>query len=290
MAAPKFSNTAYRDMDRLVADKGWGIYPETWHQFWSDLHAQINKSDRSIVLENPLILGGSSASDLEKRHRFLGHLLVAQTIGKLDWALEYLDRLGPREWYGPVDTVLPEQPASILYITGRGGSLDRGYVNILKTRCFDFDGVELNGEFLKLDHLNQLNVISGILRHYANDIIIANSYGAYLILCVLAEEDISLNNVFLHSPITGSSTLQRTFFRPAGARAVERAIEECAFEGTISNLFVVVGGDDQQCDPERCQMLAAAFRGVARVIPNQGHQIAHLKLEKCTDQFFSMVD
>lgn len=286
-----FKNADYRRFDNFLAEKGWGVYPEKWHQFWTALDRKIKDSGQEIRLENPLILGGSMASELSKRHRFIGHLLVAERAGFLEWALEYLARIEANDWAGLVNShpVFPHQKQPILYITGRGGSLDRGYATVLKERCLDFDGVELNGDFLKLDHVDQTTVISEILKQYSESTIIANSYGAYLVLYSLASQKLDLNNVFFHSPVTGSAMLEGTYFRPAGARVVEAAISECKFIGTIKNLTVVVGSDDIQCDPQRCQLMAAAFHGRATVIPNQGHQISSNKLEKFTDEFFSSV-
>jgi len=286
-----FSNSSYRRLDRLACEKGWGDYPARWHEFWLLLKAHVDASDLHIHVENPLILGGSVASLISKRHRFIGHLLVAEAIGKLSWATDYLDNLEPAEWEGVglSHSIFPEQKEPILYITGRGGSLDYGYASVLKERCLDFDGIEVNGDFLKLRHIEQMTVVAEVLKQYCDHTIIANSYGAYLVLCVLVQSDIQLNNVFLHSPVTGSATLQGTYFRPAGAKALENAIEKCNFAGGIKNLSVVVGSDDIQCDPQRCQLMAAAFHGRATVIPNQAHRISPNKLEKFTDEFLRSI-
>lgn len=282
-----FKNADYRRFDELLAKKGWGVYPENWHQFWTDLDRQIRDSGQEFRLENPLILGGAMASDVSKRHRFIGHLLVAEKAGLLDWALEYLGQLETNDWAGIIDfiPIFPPQKKPILYITGRGGSLYDGYANVLKHRCLNYDGVELNGDFLKLNHEEQVAVIAEVLKICSEHIVIANSYGAYLVLAVLAETNLGLADVFLHSPVTGSAMLEGTYFRPAGARLVETAISECNFTGTIHNLSVVVGGDDIQCNPHRCQLMAAAFGGRAVVLANQGHQLSPRKLERYTDEF-----
>lgn len=286
-----FSNSSYRRMDQLACEKGWGDYPAKWHEFWSLLKAHVDSSDSHIHLENPLILGGSAASLISKRHRFIGHLLAAEAIGKLSWASDYLDSLEPEEWegIGSSHSVFPEQKETILYITGRGGSLERGYATVLKERCLDFDGIEVNGDFLILDHVEQMTVVAEILKQYSDQTIIANSYGAYLVLCVLVQSELELNNVFLHSPVTGSATLKGTYFRPAGAKAVEAAIANCKFTGSIRNLLVVVGEDDAQCDPERCRLVAASFEGRASTIPNQGHRLPPKTLAYFTDEFLATI-
>lgn len=286
-----FSNRAYRRMNKLAGEKGWGDYPAKWYEFWSLLKAQVDSSGSQVYLEKPLVLGGSTASLISKRHRFIGHLLVAEAIGKLPWASAYLDSLEPEEWegIGPSHSVFPEQKETILYITGRGGSLKRGYATVLKERCLDFDGIEVKGDFLKLDHVEQVTVIAEILKQYSDQTIVANSYGAYLVLCVLVQSELELNNVFLHSPVTGSATLRGTYFRPAGAKSLEKAIENYAFAGKIRNLSVVVGAEDIQCDPERCRLMTAAFRGRILVLSNQGHQISPHLLEKLTDEFLTTI-
>lgn len=291
MTDQTFSNSSYRRLDRLACEKGWGGYPVRWYEFWSLLKAHVDASDLHIHLENPLILGGSVAPLIAKRHRFIGHLLVAEAIGKLSWASDYLDSLEPEEWEGLGQSlsVFPEQKEPILYITGRGGSLDHGYASVLKERCFDFDGIEINGDFLNLNHIEQMTVVAEVLKQYCDHTIIANSYGAYLVLCVLVQSELRLNNVFLHSPVTGSATLQRTYFRPAGAKALENAIEQCNFAGQIRNLLVAVGGDDVQCDPERCRLMAAAFEGRISVLENQGHRLSPKRLAQLTDEFMMTI-
>ena len=287
-AYPKFPNAVYRSLDQRIAERGWGDYPaRKWHEFWILLDKKIKKGEHDLRMENPLILGGDSASLFAKRRRFLSHLLVAETIGESEWMFNYLDQLAADEWagLGAPQPVFRCQNHKILYITGRGGSLDNGYANVLKDRCLDYDGIEVNGTFLSLSYEEQVSVVTEVLDEYSQGVVIANSYGAYLVISALVHTGMTLKHCFLHSPITGSAMLSGTYFKPAGARVVEAAISECSFSGSVSNLVVVVGENDVQCDPERCQLLAAAFEGRALVLPNQGHQISPSKLERLTDQF-----
>lgn len=283
-------NCQLRNLDSILSEKKWGLcpLPKQWSAFWQALGVRIRSVRPDLDLVKPLILGGWSAPDNRKRRRFLEQLLTASDASLLDWAFDYLDHLSVASWYRPLyDFSFPEQRAPIYYFTGRGGSLKKGFVESFNDRCIDFDGREINGDFLKQDHLTQVDLIGNDLTHPSERIYIANSYGAYLLISYLINHAVEVDHLMLVSPITGSSTLDGTFFRPAGARALEHAINECSFKGAIKNLSVVVGQNDRQCDPDRCQLLAAAFKGRATVIPNQGHQISPNKLSVELDRFLA---
>ena len=261
--------------------------PSRWNEFFKELQRCVTRSGKSIELEKPLILGGWSSTDYKKRYRFVEHLIAAEEAGYWQWANAYLDSLSVDDWLEPlgVEALYPEQSA-VFYITGRGGSLVHGFANALKDRHIDFDGREVNGLFLSLSHPEQVNQIYHDLVANQDKTIIANSYGAYLLLSVLAHHELELKDVLLTSPITGRSSLRGTYFRPAGAVAVETAISECEFVGSIANLAVLVGEDDLQADPERCLLMAAAFQGRCRVLSSQGHQIFPGKMGQQLDEFF----
>lgn len=275
-----------RELDLQIAKAGWGVcpMPKSWHEFFVQLQRRVGQC---IELQKPLILAGWSASYYKKRHHFLEQLIVAEDAGLTEWALDYLNRLGSEDWLAPfgVEALYPKQN-QVFYITARGGSLRRGFADALQERLISFDGVEVNGQFLKMSHIDQVNQIHRDLLRNDKKTIIASSYGAYLLLSVLVEHEVQLGDVMLISPITGRSTLEGTYFRPAGASVVETAISECEFAGNVANLNVVVGEDDRQADPERCLLMTAAFSGRCNVIPNQGHQVSHGKIGWCLDDFF----
>ena len=272
-----------------MAEHGWGVcpIPVRWNEFFKALQRRVIQSGASIGLEKPLIFSGWSSTDYRKRRRFVEHLIAAEELGCWEWAKAYLDNLTIEDWLGPfgVEALYPEQHP-VFYITGRGGSLTGGFSAALEERLIDFTGREINGDFLKSEHPEQVELIVQDLTQNSDKTIIANSYGAYLVLSALAQYEITLGDVFLTSPITGRSTLEGTYFKPAGANVVETAISNCEFKGSITNLAVIVGELDRQSDPERCMLMAAAFEGRGYVLPNQGHQIGYGKMNSQLDDFF----
>ena len=279
----------YRSFDQELANRCWGIcpMPRQWAKFHGDLQRKLARTGSHQDLLNPLILGAWNAPSYAKRARFISHLIAAEDAGLEDWAFDQLEQLSSDEWLEPsTNTWLYPEQRPVFYITGRGGSLTGGFSAALEERLIDFTGREINGDFLKSEHPEQVESIVQDLTRNSDKTIIANSYGAYLVLSALAQYEITLGDIFLTSPITGRSTLEGTYFKPAGANVVETAISNCEFKGSITNLAVIVGELDRQADPERCMLMAAAFHGRGYILPNQGHQIGYGKMNSQLDDFF----
>ena len=279
----------YRSLDQDLANRNWGVcpMPRQWAKFHGDLQRELTDLGSYPELLVPLILGGWGAPNYAKRARFISHLIAAEDAGLEDWAFDQLEQLSSDEWLEPsTNTWLYPEQRPAFYITGRGGSLTGGFSAALEERLIDFTGREINGDFLKSEHPEQVESIVQDLTRNSDKTIIANSYGAYLVLSALAQSEITLGDVFLTSPITGRSTLEGTYFKPAGANVVETAISNCEFKGSIKNLAVIVGELDRQADPERCMLMAAAFEGRGYVLPNQSHQIGYSKMNSQLDDFF----
>ena len=268
--------------------------PMKWAEFHKLLGGWLHES-RNVArkLLNPLILSGwSFSTDLDKRERFIGHLIVAEQIGRLDDALAWLSELQTSDWLRPgAGRMIREFQRHVLYITGRGGSLETGFASLLDIRCIDSTGRALDAEFFRMPHQAQVElIVDEVTNRHEDSVIVAHSFGAFLLLCGLSKAEISLRDVWFLSPITGSSFFKGRYFKPAGGRLVQSTIESCNFPGDIENFGMIVGEKDEQCDPERCLLLAAAFKGRGTVIPGEGHRIAPLIVEREFDTFLSTVD
>lgn len=68
--------------------------PIPWHEFFQELRQRVVRSNKSVALKSPLILGGWASSTYAKRERLISHLQVAEAVGEYEWAIMYLDRLG----------------------------------------------------------------------------------------------------------------------------------------------------------------------------------------------------
>ena len=160
----------------------------------------------AILILSPLV--GVDGNDI---------VIAAEDAGLEGWAFDQLEHLSSDEWLEPsANTWLYPEQHPVFYITGRGGSLAVGFSLALKERLIDFTGREINGEFLKLEHLEQVELIAEDLNQNLEKAIIANSYGAYLVLSALAQHDISLGDVFLTSPIPSARVAPTTYIKLSG--------------------------------------------------------------------------
>ena len=74
-----------------LKERGW-ICPEGI--YWSDLVKKLKENNHTnLEIKNPLILGGSGASDKEKYDRFMHHLDIADKLSLLPQIKYYLDSL-----------------------------------------------------------------------------------------------------------------------------------------------------------------------------------------------------
>ena len=264
--------------DKYLAEKGFGAFPmpPQWAKFYSWLDRQITQPELKKNKPGlPLILAAWHYSNgYEKRERFIKQILWGQSAGLGREIEDWLSQLSPAEWveYGS-KPFLTEVTKPIYYVTGRMGSMNHGFGAHLASLGRPYAGRELDADFFRMRHEEQVETILNDLREFEGSPIAANSYGAFLILCVLANEDINLSHCFFMSPVTGATFVSGRYFRPAGARRVESAISETGFKGTTESLQVIVGGLDEQCVPERCEKMAKVLGGSTLIIPDAGHRI-----------------
>ncbi|MDC1076325.1 hypothetical protein OAQ35_05080 [Litorivicinus sp.] len=264
--------------DKYLAEKGFGAFPmpPKWAAFYSWLKGQISqpdikKSDPGL----PLILAAWHYSNgYEKRERFIKQIIWGQSAGLRQEIENWLRQLSPEEWveYGS-KPFLKEIDEPIYYVTGRMGSMSHGFGANLASMGRPYAGRELGADFFRMRHEEQVDTILADLNEFNNSPIVANSYGAFLILCALTSEPIALSHCLFISPVTGATFVSGRYFRPAGARQVESSIRESNFRGRIDSLNLLVGELGEQAVPERCLKLAEAFGGKAFVIPGVGHKI-----------------
>ena len=250
--------------------------PPQWAKFYSWLDGQIIQPELQKNKPGlPLILAACHYSNgYEKRERFIKQILWGHSAGLGREIDDWLGQLSADEWveYGS-KPFLTEIVKPIYYVTGRMGSMSHGFGAHLASLGRPYAGRELDADFFKMRHEEQVETILNDLREFKDSLITANSYGAFLILCVLANEAINLSHCFFMSPVTGATFISGRYFRPAGAKGVESAINDCDFKGTIESLRVIVGELDEQCVPERCCKMSKALGGQTLLVPNDGHQI-----------------
>ena len=168
--------------------------------------------------------------------------------------------------------------SGICYITGRGGSLEKGLGAYLAERYGLFGGLSLTHDWLSQPHEVQLEIVSARLKEAeaAGAPVMANSYGAYLTLLAMFDRPPLAIPVLLLSPVLGKTFLGGTYFRPPGGRRFAAALTEAAPKPAW--LGLVMGAEDPGHVPETWNRLVHALQPDHHaLLLGQGHS-----LEKAT--------
>ena len=181
---------------------------------------------------------------------------------------------------------------SIYLLPGRGGSLDAGLGLALKAKGYHVSGRETLGDFAKLSLPHQALAISQDLQadFWDNDaLVVANSYGAYLLLFAQALMPAFPGRVLLLSPVIGAvtnSSVGKVGFAPPYA--------ECLMALAMSGELVVpghceihVGANDWQCPAERLSEFGRLTGVPITIVPDAGHMLNHGYVSVLLDQWLT---
>jgi len=164
----------------------------------------------------------------------------------------------------------------ILYVTGRGGSLEKGLATYLASITRDFDGVAVDVPFLRQEPIQQIEHINQKLAEDPARIVIANSYGAYLTLQALVDLELTLEHVVLLSPVLGVAMAKDRLYmsRPPLTGRLKRAMEE----GRVcvpQRMQIVVGDEDELYSPSQFNTVSEYFgENVLTVLQGEGHSLS----------------
>ena len=164
---------------------------------------------------------------------------------------------------------------SIYYLPGRNGTISEGLGTFLWEQCNQLVGREVSGDLKGLIFEDQLEAIRKDLldSHWHEDgQIVANSYGAYLLLHTLIDMGPYPGNIFLLSPILGAVQTKEFYFRPPSAKRLLQSFKEKTFPKPRS-LSCIVGKFDWQSVPERCVDLCDVVEGPLNIVPDGNHMI-----------------
>jgi len=173
------------------------------------------------------------------------------------------------------------------YITGRGGSINEGLGTFLKTRSHMVTGVSLSTSFILNPFSTQLAAIqSEFSRLQQNRIpIIANSYGAYLLLNSMIGFPALQTRVLLLSPVVGTTISQLGYFKPPQSRQIASALAK----GTLpkpTRLDICCSNMDNQCDLVTLETLANTLKADRfLLLEGQGHMIDNDLVAQVVDEF-----
>ena len=174
---------------------------------------------------------------------------------------------------------------ALRYITGRGGNGKGGLSAHLATRSDDYAVLPIDPDFLAQDIQAQVDTVRAFT-HFEDGNLIANSYGAYLLLLTLIDQPPLKIRVLLLSPVLGRAISQKRmlFSRPPREKTLHQAIADRRL-GMPDHLAIVTGEDDEICDPALALWVGESLKVEVSVLSGEGHLIKPRKVEAAVSHF-----
>ena len=166
---------------------------------------------------------------------------------------------------------------SIYFLPGHGGHFSNGLGQELVRRGFDVLGRETVGDFKKLDFDVQVETVAADLKasFWREDaLVIANSYGAYLLLLALSSLTTFPGKILLLSPIVGEFSNDQTrmgFILPYANRL--NALASKGLYPIPNSCQIHVGSLDWQSIPDNVTAFAALVNAQVTVVEGAGHSL-----------------
>ena len=171
------------------------------------------------------------------------------------------------------------------YITGRGGSGTGGLSAYLKTLDDNYAVLPIDAGFLQHDIQGQIDTVRKFIQlDTAN--VVANSYGAYLLLLALIDQPPSNIIVLLLSPVLGRAISEERmlFSRPPRAKSLHKAIAEQRL-GVLDHLEIVTGQEDEICDPTLASRIGKKLDIEVSILHGEGHMLSADKVSNALREF-----
>ena len=155
----------------------------------------------------------------------------------------------------------------------------------LSTLSPDFDALAIDAGFLQQSFEDQVNSTRKFC-DIGEGFIIANSYGAYLLLQSLIDQPPLLAYVMLLSPVLGRTmdSERMLFSRPPREKTLRTAIESRRL-GIPPHMEIVTGKDDEICDWQVAQKFSTDLNISIAVLDGEGHMISPDKVSQTVDSF-----
>ena len=175
----------------------------------------------------------------------------------------------------------------IRYITGRDGSGVGGLSAYLATLDDDYDVLPIDSDFLRRDIQGQIDTVRDFTTVEAANVI-ANSYGAYLLLLSLIDQAPLAIRILLLSPVLGRAISEERmlFSRPPRERKLHGAISEQRL-GMPDHLEIVTGAEDEICDPALARQVGEQLGISVSILPDEGHMLNATKVAAAVDRFLN---
>ncbi len=179
------------------------------------------------------------------------------------------------------------QITKLRYITGRMGSAQGGLSANLANLSDDYSALAIDQNFLAQSFEEQV----AATRHFCavdDAHIIANSYGAYLLLQALIDQPPLPAKVLLLSPVLGRAMDpdRMLSIRPPRERALREAIENKRL-GLPLSLHIVTGREDEICDWKLATHFTDALGISISVLDDEGHMISPAVVSAAVREFIN---
>jgi len=184
------------------------------------------------------------------------------------------------------------QEPRLIYISGRGGDANKGLGAYLKKLDPNRIGLSVNESFLQLSFYGQVSVVRQLLDEFdgENTKVIANSYGAYLLLHALIDAPSYQFRGLLLSPAIGGvlNSNSLAYARQPSTNRFDEALIDRAFTKP-RYLALYIGDLDVGYDFARFSDLNESMElDLLEVIPGQGHMIDRDVVKTTLKTFFNI--
>lgn len=161
----------------------------------------------------------------------------------------------------------------LYFLPGRGSSFDGRLGKELQSRGYELEGRVLEGDFAKLPFPDQIDLIADDLGTHSKQQtpLIAHSFGAYLGLHAILENNGYAGKVLLVSPILGAVKGYGRMFKPPQSKRITGVIESRQFPKLDVDLLV--GDQDWQSPLGECERLTWTSCGKLCVAEGKGHDL-----------------
>lgn len=149
---------------------------------------------------------------------------------------------------------------NVIYITGRGGNALEGLGGYIESHADKYVGISVNPLFLKQDFQLQVDEVRANLMKCDGFDVVANSYGAYLLLHSLIGFEGNLSSVKLLSPVLGKGISKTKMFssRPPSVKKLMTSLSEETLK-CPKRTFIYIGDEDMGYCPELTKLYADYF-------------------------------
>lgn len=175
----------------------------------------------------------------------------------------------------------------MIYVSGRGGSLDKGLASYLSKLADSFDGVAVDVNFLKQTPLNQVEQIQSKIIENPDRVVVANSYGAFLTLQALVDLKVTPKKILLLSPVLGIAQAKDRMYmsRPPLTGRLKEAFESRSL-AKPETFKVLMGNQDELYNKEQINLIDDYFgAGSALILNDETHMLSHEAVKAFIEEY-----